>query len=72
MSDYIQRVSRDDSFNTTATNVPVKTVKITPSIYRLVKKASGELVLQGAYEWQEGQKYGYEWQDIPTVMEADV
>ena len=55
MNDYIQGVSHNDSFNTTATNVPVKTVKITLSIYRLVKKASGELVIQGAHEWQEGQ-----------------
>jgi hypothetical protein len=52
--------------------VPYKIVDTIPSAYRLMKKASGELVLQGAYEWQEGQKHGYEWQDIPTVMEADV
>lgn len=42
----------------------------TPSQYRLVKKADGTLVLQGAYMWQEGSwKTGLEWRDIPTIEE---
>ena len=38
----------------------------TPSAYRLGRR-SGELVIQGAYQWQQGLKYGHEWRDIPTV-----
>lgn len=37
--------------------------------YRLVKKQSGELVLQGAFEFWEENCGGFEWKDIPTVEE---
>lgn len=39
-----------------------------PSAYRLARKPDGELVLQGAYQWQEGFNYGHEWRDIPTEI----
>ena len=28
-------------------------------------------MLQGAYEWREGDSYGYDWKDIPTVLEGE-
>ena len=53
---------------TMATTAPRRTEKATPDAYRLAKKSDGELVLQGAYMWQEGwTNYGHEWRDIPTV-----
>ncbi len=43
----------------------------TPSAYRLARKPNGDLVLQGAYVWQEGfTKSGHEWRDVPTVEAA--
>jgi hypothetical protein len=42
-----------------------------PASYRLLKKKSGELVLQGAYFWQDGSNHGYEWRDIETEIEDD-
>jgi hypothetical protein len=48
--------------------VPTRIERGIPSLYRLARKPSGELVLQGAYEWQEDwSKHGHEWRDIPTV-----
>ncbi len=38
-----------------------------PVLYRLARKPDGELVLQGAYKWQERNSVGIEWLDIPTV-----
>jgi len=38
-----------------------------PSIYRLARKSNGDVVLQGAYRWTEGQMCGHTWRDIPTV-----
>ena len=46
---------------------PVRTERTAPDAYRLGKKPNGELVLQGAYMWEEGNKYGHEWREIPTV-----
>ena len=41
---------------------------INPSGYRLVRKRNGEMVLQGAFHWQQGfSTSGFEWRDIPTV-----
>jgi len=41
-----------------------------PSSYRLVRlKETGELVLQGCFQWTEGWKCGSEWQTIPTIEE---
>ena len=39
----------------------------TPAAYRLARKPDGELVLQGAYQWQQGRDYGHTWRDIETV-----
>ena len=43
---------------------------ITPVAYRLRKK-NGELVLQGAYFWQQGKDCGHDWRDIPTVIYSE-
>jgi hypothetical protein len=41
-----------------------------PFSYRLKRlKETGELVLQGCFQWQEGWKSGHEWRDIPTTEE---
>lgn len=41
----------------------------TPAAYRLMEKADGRLVLQGAYQWSEGSVGGHEWRDVETVKE---
>jgi len=48
---------------------PQRIVDLEPKTYRLLKKPSGELVLQGAYRWYEGVEGGFVWKDIPTVIE---
>jgi len=35
--------------------------------HRLSKKKDGGLILQGAFRCCDGETYGYEWRDIPTV-----
>ena len=30
----------------------------------------GTLVLQGAFYWTEGSNGGHDWEDIPTIIEA--
>jgi len=35
--------------------------------HRLAKKKNGEIILQGAFLCSDGETYGYEWRDIPTV-----
>ena len=35
---------------------------------RLVQYPDGRQVLQGAYEWAEGFKNGFDWKDLPVVM----
>ena len=37
--------------------------------YRLARKQDGTVVLQGAFAWNQGSKYGVDWQDIPTWVE---
>lgn len=37
-----------------------------PVAYRLARR-NGELILQGAYQWQQGSMGGHEWRDIPIV-----
>ena len=37
-----------------------------PTAYRLARR-KGELVLQGAYRWNQGSDWGFEWRDIPIV-----
>lgn len=45
-----------------------RTEKVLPSFYRLMHdKQTGETVLQGYYEWEQGGMHGGEWRDIPTV-----
>jgi hypothetical protein len=44
-----------------------RTEKVAPDAYRLARKPDGALILQGAFLWQQGGYYGYEWRDIPTV-----
>lgn len=41
----------------------------TPSEYRLRRGSDGEVVLQGAYRWEQGSSGGFEWRDIPTIEE---
>lgn len=38
----------------------------TASAYKLRRKASGELVLVGAFAWSEGNVGGIEWREIET------
>ena len=45
-----------------------RTVRVTPTAYRLAREPNGTVVLQGAYE---GRGYGHEWRDIPTVCVED-
>ena len=55
-------------------HAPLATVRDTaPTSYRLLKKLSGELVLQGGFLWyEEGtEKAGFEWKDIRTEVEKD-
>lgn len=42
-----------------------------PTSYRLFRKLSGELVLQGGYLWYEegSDKAGFEWKEIRTELE---
>ena len=63
--------------NEIAKQLPIGTVtaarteRLAPDAYRLLQKKDGTLVLQGAYYWTQGARYGgYEWRDIPTVVEA--
>lgn len=37
-----------------------------PSSYRLARR-NGVLILQGAFQWQQGSDGGWTWRDIPTV-----
>ena len=41
----------------------------TPVMYRLFRKKNGDIILQGAFKWEEGEMVGYEWRDIPEVQE---
>ena len=41
-----------------------------PVAYRLMQKADGTMVLQGAFYWTEGSNGGHDWEDIPTIIEA--
>ena len=41
-----------------------------PVAYRLMQKSDGTMVLQGAFYWTEGSNGGHEWEDIPTIIEA--
>lgn len=50
-----------------ASTGPARIEKTAPDGYRLARKSSGEVVLQGAYMWQQGREYGHDWRDIPTV-----
>ena len=40
------------------------------SSYRLLQKTDGTTVLQGAFYWTEGSNGGHDWEDIPTIIEA--
>ena len=48
-------------------SVPIRTEKLDPDRYRLAKKLSGEIILQGAFFWQEGNNYGHKWKDLPII-----
>ena len=49
------------------TNNPIRIERKIPEHYRLAKRLNGEIILQGAYFWQEGNNYGHTWRDIETV-----
>lgn len=53
----------------TANLAAARMESMTPAAYRLVKKKTGETVLQGCYQWHQGILNGHEWRDIPTVVE---
>ncbi|NVO05441.1 MAG: hypothetical protein HXX19_05610 [Rhodoferax sp.] len=44
-----------------------------PTSYRLMRKLSGELVLQGGFLWHDEatEKAGFEWRDIRTEVERE-
>lgn len=46
-----------------------KVKSLQASSYRLLQKADGTIVLQGAFGWTEGVNGGYDWEDIPTIIE---
>lgn len=61
MPESIYSLSNPPAFITRSTS---------PVEYRLIKKKTGELVLQGAFRWQEGwNKSGINWEDLPTEVE---
>lgn len=45
---------------------PARVESNDPTAYRLARR-NGELILQGAYRWQQGSMGGFEWRDIPIV-----
>lgn len=47
---------------------PSRVENTVPAAYRLRQGPDGGLTLQGAYQWQEGARFGVEWRDIPTVI----
>jgi hypothetical protein len=50
-------------------NAPIRIERKIPEHYRLAKRLNqdGEIILQGAYFWQEGNNYGHTWRDIKTI-----
>lgn len=50
---------------------PTVTRDNAPTSYRLLKKTTGELVLQGAFFWQEegSERAGFEWRELKTEVE---
>jgi hypothetical protein len=38
-----------------------------PSEYRMARYPSGELVLQGKFNWRKGHAYGHNWKNLPIV-----
>jgi hypothetical protein len=40
---------------------------MSPHNFRLAQYPDGNKRLQGAYQWSQGQQWGIEWRDIPTV-----
>jgi hypothetical protein len=65
MSETIQPVFKYPMFIAAA-----RVRSIQPVAYRLVQKVDGTLVLQGAFYWTEGSNGGHDWEDIPTIIEA--
>jgi hypothetical protein len=53
------------------TNVIASKVRSSqPVAYRLVQKTDGTTILQGAFYWTQGSNGGHDWEDIPTIIEA--
>lgn len=46
--------------------VPARVEYSDPRAYRIARR-NGELILQGAFSWSEGNSYGHNWRDIPIV-----
>jgi hypothetical protein len=72
MMPYITNAPRTITEAELGSNVtaPVEAPRIenrTPDGYRLARKTDGEVVLQGAYRWQQGLNGGIEWRDNKTV-----
>jgi hypothetical protein len=61
MADY-------DNIITTGRNT-FRVERVDPSAYRLVRRG-GELLLQGRFDWTDGKQAGFDWKDIPTVVES--
>jgi hypothetical protein len=59
------------AYGVIGTIAPCRARSNSPVAYRLMKKKTGELVLQGAFQWTEGlNKSGIDWEDLPTEVEA--
>lgn len=50
---------------------PTVTRDKAPTSYRLIKKTTGELMLQGSFFWHEegSERAGFEWRDLKTEVE---
>ncbi len=48
---------------------PVKMKSTTPSNFRLKRKANGELVLMGGFNWYKGFESGVDWEELETEIE---
>lgn len=60
----------DDGFTQYMRPHPVRIESSSPSGYKLKRRANGEYVLMGAYQWSNGCSGGFEWREIETEIEV--
>jgi hypothetical protein len=65
MADYNDKIIITGAFASS-----FRTGSDTPAAYRLVRRGS-ELLLQGRFDWTDGKQAGFDWKDIPTVVEEE-